>query len=76
MGIKTVVISILILIVLQYIIQFLKDSFTQPIVKYIQTDKNIEIDRKSEFHETQLHDLESETVMKDELNDFLSSINI
>ena len=41
MSFKTIIISILILIVLNYIIHFLKDSFTTPITKYLDTPKDM-----------------------------------
>jgi ABC-type lipoprotein release transport system permease subunit len=60
---KTILLSILILIVINYIIQFLKVSLTQPIIKYIP--------------QTPIENDESETPdMKDELTNFLMSINI
>ena len=61
---KTIILSILILVVINYIIHFLKVSLTQPIIKYIPMEQN---------------ETPSETIdidMKNELTNFLMSINI
>ena len=61
---KTIILSILILVVINYIIHFLKVSLTQPIIKYIPMEQN---------------EPPSETIdidMKNELTNFLMSINI
>jgi len=62
---KTIIISILIIIVINYIIHFLKNSFTIPMVKFIPDPqpKNLIKEVKEES-------------MKEELNEFLMSINI
>lgn len=63
---KTILLSILILVVINYIIHFLKVSLTQPIIKYIPL----------ETHETIYPKLDIDMDMKNELTTFLMSINI
>lgn len=54
---KTIILSILIIVVINYIIHFLKNSLTKPIIRYIPEPKK-EVD------------------MKEELSNFLMTINI
>lgn len=62
---KTIVSSLLIIIVLNFILHYIKDSFTEPIIRYI--DKPEE---KNEQSEITNHD--ESTEMKKELSIFLS----
>lgn len=62
---KTILLSILILVVINYIIHFLKVSLTQPIIKYIPLETNCPDP-----------DLNIDMDMKNELTTFLMSINI
>jgi Mn-dependent DtxR family transcriptional regulator len=62
---KTIVFSLLIIIVLNFILHYIKDSFTEPIIRYI--DKPEE---KNEQSEIPKHD--ESTEMKKELSIFLS----
>ena len=62
---KTIVFSLLIIIVLNFILHYIKDSFTEPIIRYI--DKPEE---KNEQSEITNHD--ESTEMKKELSIFLS----
>jgi len=75
--IKTIIISVLILVVLNYIIHFLKDSFTQPIVKYLDDPKPKEKSLKNppivEIQNVELKEINVKE-MKDELNEFLMEI--
>ena len=69
--IKTIIISILIVIVINYIVHFLKDTFTQPMVRYLEVSvPNLKIESEKVEKEVSKPD------MKDELSDFLMSINI
>jgi len=63
--IKTIVFSLLIIIVLNFILHYIKDSFTEPVIRYI--DKPEE---KNEPSEITNHDESRE--MKKELSIFLS----
>lgn len=71
--IKTIIISILIVIVINYIVHFLKDSFTQPMVKYLE----VSVPKYSPECSPEIPSVEAiKPDMKDELSDFLMSINI
>lgn len=61
---KTILLTILILLVINYIVHFLKVSLTQPIIKYIPQTSN---ESQNEINDTE---------MKNELTSFLMSINI
>lgn len=79
MGIKTIIISILIIVVINCIVHFLKDSFTQPMIKYIDPIPSakpiVHVSPDPPTNEV-IHSEISIPDMKDELNDFLLSINI
>lgn len=76
--IKTIIISILIVIVINYIVHFIKDSFTQPMVKYLEVSvpklRKEKIDPPA--RETIETKPEKNIDMKGELSDFLMTINI
>lgn len=59
---KTIIFSLLIIVVINYILHFLKNSFTEPIIKYIPDKSKQTI---LEFPD-----------MKEELSSFLMTINI
>jgi hypothetical protein len=65
---KTILLSILILVVINYIIHFLKVSLTHPIIKYIPHEPLVETISNPE------QDVNMD--MKNELTTFLMSINI
>lgn len=67
---KTIILSVLIVVVINYIIHFLKNSFTEPIVKYIpDVSKTIPMD-------SPIDATIDPPDMKGELSTFLMTINI
>jgi len=75
---RTIIISILIVIVINYIVHFLKDSFTQPMVKYLEVSvpKYSDIAPQQPVSQSIDQSTPSKPDMKDELSNFLMSINI
>ena len=70
---KTICISILIILLINYIVHFLKTSLTEPILRYIPEEKVSEL--KNEIINEITEPSKTET-MKNELSNFLMEINI
>ena len=68
---KTIILSLLIIIVINYIIHFLKKTFTEPIIRYIPDSNPMDPERGLK------RGLEDQEIdMKTELSAFLMTINI
>lgn len=71
---KTIGISILIILLINYIVHFLKTSLTEPIIRYIPEHEIAEL--KNEIIEIIDENTETTETMKNELSNFLMEINI
>jgi hypothetical protein len=67
---KTIILSLLIIIVINYIIHFLKKTFTEPIIRYIPDSNPMGTGMKKGTEK------DEEIDMKTELSTFLMTINI
>jgi len=72
--IKTIIFSLLIIIVLNFILHYIKDAFTEPIVRYI--DKTEKIEKLEKVEKVEKNESDKSMEMKKELSAFLSQTMI